>query len=173
LRKQTLEDEDDDENEDEKSLMIDIREAESRDAPAILELYRQLVRPVAPDLAIDVRAERIEQIRRDPHNFLWVIESDQEVLGTVFITLCLDPMYSQQPYALLENFVIHEGHRTKGYGALLMRHAEDFCYRADCSKIMLQSHGSRVEAHAFFEAQGFSANNKKGFVKYRSQMEHE
>ena len=153
--------------------MIDIREAESRDAPAILELYRQLVRPVAPDLAIDVRAERIEQIRRDPHNFLWVIESDQEVLGTVFITLCLDPMYSQQPYALLENFVIHEPHRTKGYGALLIRHAEDFCYRADCSKIMLQSHGSRVEAHAFFEAQGFSANNKKGFVKYRSQMEHE
>jgi hypothetical protein len=67
LRKQTLEDEDDDENEDEKSLMIDIREAESRDAPAILELYRQLVRPVAPDLAIDVRAERIEQIRRDPY----------------------------------------------------------------------------------------------------------
>src|SRR5580704_8034172 len=116
--------------------MINIREAESRDAPANRELYRQLVRPVAPDIAIDVRAERIEQIRRDPHNFLWVIESDREVLGTVFVTLCLDPMYSQQPYAVLENFVIHEHHRTKRYGTLLMRHAEDFCYRADCSKIM-------------------------------------
>jgi len=151
--------------------MINIREAEPPDGATILELYRQLVRPVAPDLAIDVRAERIEQIRRDPHNFLWVIESDQEVLGTVFVTLCLDPMYSQQPYAVLENFVIHEHHRTKGYGALLMRHAEDFCYRANCSKIMLQSHGSRFQAHGFFEAQGFSAANKKAFVKYRSQMD--
>jgi hypothetical protein len=81
-----------------------IRHAESRDAPAILELYRQLVRPVAPDVAIDVRTERIEQIRRDPHNFLWVIESDQEVFGTTFVTLCLDPMHGRQPYAVLEKF---------------------------------------------------------------------
>jgi N-acetylglutamate synthase-like GNAT family acetyltransferase len=151
--------------------MIRIRDAERGDAPAIGELYRQLVRPVAADVGIDVRAERIEQIRQDPHNFLWMIESDQEVLGTVFVTICLDPMYSQQPYAVLENFIIHEGHRTKGYGALLMRHAEDFCYRADCSKIMLQSHGSRLQAHGFFEAQGFSAANKKAFVKYRSQLQ--
>src|SRR5260370_16948254 len=153
--------------------MINIREAESRDAPAILELYRQLVRSVAPDLAIDVRPDRIEQVRRDQHNFLWVIESDQEVLGTVFVSLCLDPMYSQQPYAVLENFVIHEHHRTKGYGALLMRHAEDFCYRADCSKIMLQSHGSRLQAHGFFETQGFSASNKKTLLTYRSQIQRE
>jgi GNAT superfamily N-acetyltransferase len=169
LRKQSLEDE----NEDEKSPMINIREAESPDAPAILELYRQLVRPVAPDVAIDVRTERIEQIRRDPHNFLWVIESGQEVFGTAFVTLCLDPMHGRQPYAVLENFVFDERHRTKGYGARLMRYAVDFCYRADCSKIMLQSHGSRLQAHGFFEAQGFSAANKKAFVKYRSQMERE
>jgi hypothetical protein len=48
---------------------VHIREAEPRDAPAIHELYRQLVRPVAPDVEVDVRADRIEHIRRDPHNF--------------------------------------------------------------------------------------------------------
>jgi GNAT superfamily N-acetyltransferase len=79
-------------------------------------------------------------------------------------------MHNRQPYAVLENFVIDERCRAKGYGAQLMRYAVDFCYRADCSKIMLQSHGSRSEAHAFFEAQGFSATNKKAFVRYRSQM---
>ena len=147
-----------------------IRQAESKDALSILELYRQLLRPVAPDLKIDVRAERIEQIRCDPLNFLWVLESEQQVVGTVFVTLCLDPMYGQQPYAVIENFVIDEHRRTKGYGTLLMRHTEDFCYQANCSKIMLQSHGSRRQAHSFFEAQGFSAFNKKAFVKYRSQM---
>jgi GNAT superfamily N-acetyltransferase len=147
-----------------------IRQAESRDAPSILELYRQLVRPVAPDVEIDVRGDRIEEIRADPHNFLWVLECDEGVVGTAFVTLCLDPMLGRQPYAVLENFVIDERHRTKGYGARLMRYAVDFCYHADCSKIMLQSHGKRLQAHEFFEAQGFSAKNKKGFVKYRSQM---
>jgi hypothetical protein len=49
-----------------------IREADARDAAAILRLYRQLVRPVAPDVEVDVHADRLEQIRSDPHNFLWV-----------------------------------------------------------------------------------------------------
>ncbi|HXM01896.1 MAG TPA: GNAT family N-acetyltransferase [Chthoniobacterales bacterium] len=146
------------------------REAEGSDAPAIHELYRQLVRPVAPNVEVDVRADRLEQIRSDPHNFVWVLETDDGVVGTAFVTLCLDPMHNGQPYAVLENFVIDERCRAKGYGAQLMRYAVDFCYRADCSKIMLQSHGSRSQAHAFFEAQGFSATNKKAFVKYRSQM---
>ena len=149
---------------------LEIREAEARDAPAILRLYRQLVRPVAPDVEVDVRPERIEQIRSDPHNFLWVLESEDGVVGTAFVTLCLDPMHNRQPYAVLENFVVDEGYRAKGYGAQLMQYAVDFCYRADCSKIMLQSHSLRSQAHKFFEAQGFSAVNKKAFVKYRSQM---
>jgi N-acetylglutamate synthase-like GNAT family acetyltransferase len=148
-----------------------IREAQAKDASAIHELYRQLVRPVAPDVQVDVRADRIEQIRSDPHNFLWVVESEKGVVGTAFVTLCLDPMHNRQPYAVLENFVIHERYRAKGYGARLMQHAVAFCYHADCSKIMLQSHGSRSQAHAFFEAQGFSATNKKAFVKYRRDME--
>ena len=149
---------------------LQIRQAESGDAPAIQELYCQLVRPVAADVQVNVRVERIDEIRADPHNFLWVLEAVEGVIGTAFVTLCLDPMHGRQPYAVLENFIIHEHHRTKGYGTLLMQHAEDFCYRADCSKIMLQSHGSRLQAHSFFEAQGFSALNKKAFVKYRSQM---
>jgi N-acetylglutamate synthase-like GNAT family acetyltransferase len=149
---------------------LQIREAEAGDASAINDLYRQLVRPVAPEVRVDVRGERIEEIRCDPHNFLWVLESEDGVIGTAFVTLCLDPMHNRQPYAVLENFIIDERCRTKGYGAQLMRHAVDFCYRADCSKIMLQSHGSRSQAHAFFEAQGFSAVQKKAFVKYRRGM---
>jgi N-acetylglutamate synthase-like GNAT family acetyltransferase len=147
-----------------------IREANARDAAAILQLYRQLVRPVAPDVEVDVRADRIEQIQTDPHNFLWVLESEDGVVGTAFVTLCLDPMHNRQPYAVLENFVIDERCRTKGYGTQLMSYAVDFCYRADCSKIMLQSHSSRSQAHAFFEAQGFSAAHKKAFVKYRRDL---
>jgi hypothetical protein len=87
---------------------LQIREAGGRDTAAILRLYRQLVWPVAPEVEVDVRADRIEQIRSDLHNFLWVLESEEGVVGTAFVTLCLDPMHNRQPYAVLENFVIDE-----------------------------------------------------------------
>jgi GNAT superfamily N-acetyltransferase len=79
-------------------------------------------------------------------------------------------MHRDQPYAILENFVIDERQRSKGFGAGLMRYVEHFCLRADCPKIMLLSNSKRLAAHCFFEKQGFSAEVKKEFVKYRSQL---
>jgi N-acetylglutamate synthase-like GNAT family acetyltransferase len=85
----------------------------------------------------------------------------------------LDPLYRYQPYAILENFVIDEEEQGKSYGKMLIRYMEHFCVKADCSKIMLLSNSKRSEAHRFFEKQGFSADSKKGFVKYRSQLRRE
>jgi N-acetylglutamate synthase-like GNAT family acetyltransferase len=147
-----------------------IREAEAKDVSAIAHLYSQLVRSVAPDTTIDVREDRIEQIRTDPHNFLFVLEINDRICGSAFLTLCLDPLYRYQPYALLENFVIDESEQGKGYGTILARYVEHFCLQADCSKIMLLSNSKRSEAHTFFEKQGFSSELKKGFVKHRSQL---
>jgi N-acetylglutamate synthase-like GNAT family acetyltransferase len=150
-----------------------IREAEAKDVFALSGLYRQLVGTVAPDTTIDVREDRVEEIRADPHNFLFVLEMSDRICGTAFLTLCLDPLYRFQPYALLENFVIDEGEQGKSYGKMLIRYVEHFCVEADCSKIMLLSNSKRSEAHTFFEKQGFSADRKKGFVKYRSQLRRE
>ena len=116
-----------------------IREAQAKDAPAIHELYRQLVRPVAPEVQVDVRAERIEQIKGDPHNSLWVLESEAGVVGTAFVTLCLDPMHNRQPYAVLENFVIDERYRSSGHGARLMRHVSGFLL----SGRLLENHAAK------------------------------
>jgi len=147
-----------------------IREAEAKDVCALSGLYRQLVGAVAPDTTIDVREDRIEEIRADPHNFLFVLEITDRICGTAFLTLCLDPLYRYQPYAILENFVIDQREQGKSYGKMLIRYIEHFCVKADCSKIMLLSSSKRSEAHRFFEKQGFSAERKKGFVKYRSQL---
>jgi N-acetylglutamate synthase-like GNAT family acetyltransferase len=139
-----------------------IREAEAKDVSALSGLYRQLVGTVAPDTTIDVREDRVEEIRADPHNFLFVLEMSDRICGTAFLTLCLDPLYRYQPYALLENFVIDEGEQGKSYGKMLIRYVEHFCVEADCSKIMLLSNSKRSKAHRFFEKQGFSADRKKG-----------
>src|SRR5258708_13682989 len=96
-----------------------MREAKAKDVPALSHLYHQLVRSVAADTMIDVREDRIAQIRTDPHNFLFVLEMNDRICGSAFLTLCLDPLNRYQPYALLENFVIDEMKLAKGYVAML------------------------------------------------------
>jgi GNAT superfamily N-acetyltransferase len=105
--------------------MIQIRQAETKDVSAISDLYRQLVHPVAPDIEIDVRGDRIDEIRADPHNFLFVLDTGDAIYGTALLTLCLDPMYQYQPYALVENIVVEESQQGKGYGTMLCRYPRE------------------------------------------------
>jgi N-acetylglutamate synthase-like GNAT family acetyltransferase len=148
--------------------MQSIREARGADAVAVATLYRSFVS--SPH--ITVREDRLETIASDPHNFIFVCEADEVVCGTAFLTLCLDAMFGNQPYGVLENVIVNEAWRGKGIGSLLFEHAEEVCRIHDCSKIILLSTATREPAHRFFEQQGFSSSNKRGFIKYRSQFRH-
>jgi N-acetylglutamate synthase-like GNAT family acetyltransferase len=143
-----------------------IREARSTDAAAIADLYRSFVS--SPH--ITVREDRLEAIASDPHNFVFVCDVDGVVCGTAFLTLCLDAMFGNQPYGVIENVVVNQAWRRKGIGGQLLEHVEEVCRIHHCSKIMLLSTSSRRSAHRFFEQHGFSSADKCGFVKYRSQF---
>lgn len=69
----------------------------------IESLYRALV-PNSKN--ISVSGERLEQIKADPNNYLFVYEEGELVQGTIFVTLCLDSMYEFRPYAVIENFIV-------------------------------------------------------------------
>lgn len=149
-----------------KSSNEEIREARGADAAAIAALYRSFV--ASP--YIDVRQDRVEAIASDPNNFLLVYETGETICGTIFLTICLDPMFGSQPYAVVENVVVGETWRGKGIGRRLLEHVEEICRVRDCTKIMLLSSAARKSAHRFFEQQGFSSAKKLGFVKYRDQF---
>lgn len=140
-----------------------MRQARGEDAAAIAALYAELV----ANPAVTVLSERLEELAADPRSALLVAEHDGVIRGTLLVSLCADPMFGRQPFAVLENLVVGAAARGQGLGAALMRTAEDFCRAADCSKIMLLSSASRSEAHRFFIRQGFAGELKRGFVKYR------
>lgn len=143
-----------------------VREAVAEDAPAIQELYGQLV----GNPNIHVLPERIAEVGRDPMTKLLVAEAEGVVVGTVLVSLCSDVMFQKQPFALVENVVVSSLLRSGGIGAALMREVERLCQLAECSKIMLLSSAARVQAHQFFERAGYVGTSKKGFVKYRKQF---
>ena len=154
----------------ESCLPMKFREAERADAEHVQLLYRQLIQNFANPSEVDVTPGRIEEIRTNPNNFLFLLETENRICGTAFITLCLDPMHGRQPYALLENVIIDAYDRGKGYGQRLMRYIEGFCSEKRCSKVMLLSNNQRKDAHQFFRECGFSSETKVGFVKYMKQF---
>jgi N-acetylglutamate synthase-like GNAT family acetyltransferase len=116
--------------------------------------------------AIDVRADRIKEIRADPANLLLVIEDAGQIVGTAFVTLCRDPMFGFRPYAVVENVIVSEDRRRRGIGHTLFQHIEELANGAECTKIMLLSSSYRADAHTFFMQVGFTADKKRGFIKY-------
>lgn len=143
-----------------------VRRAAPADAPAIQALYRELV----SHPAVSVSSERVAEVGADPNTGLFVAEAEHAVVGTVFVSLCMDVMFRSQPFAVVENIVVASACRSSGAGAALMREVERYCQAAQCSKIMLLSSVERSQAHRFFERIGFIGSSKKGFVKYRTQF---
>ena len=144
-------------------MNIKIRKAIPGDAPGIENLYKILV---PDDENICVSPYRIEEISENDTNELFIIDIDEKVSGTAFITICLDPMYNNQPYAVIENIIVEPSCQRNGIGNQLMREIENYCWSRRCTKIMLLSSIHRKESHTFFKMNGFSGAKKKGFVKY-------
>lgn len=145
---------------------LTIRTAQSTDADILQSLYRQLV----DDKNIRATESQIQVLEDDVRTRLLVCELDGRVRGTVLVCLCADAMYAGQPFAVIENLVVDQECRGNGIGQALLREVERFCLSRNCSKMMLLSSASRVDAHRFFEQVGFRGDRKRGFVKYRSQF---
>lgn len=140
-----------------------IRRAEAKDASAIADLYTRLNTLSSPS----VSAERIDQIALTDTSYLWVCDNAGEVIATALVCLCQDVMFDQQPFAVIENFVVHQDYQREGIGKSLMDHIENFCKEKDCSKIILQTSSENRDARDFYTAMGYDPDAKIGFVKYR------
>ena len=97
------------------SYALVLRPAEPADAEAIESLYQAL----APNPAVRVLPERIAQVGADPNTELLVAEVEGRVLGVALLTLCLDVMFREQPFAVVENVVVAPECRGQGVGSAL------------------------------------------------------
>lgn len=140
-----------------------IRRAEAKDTSAIADLYTRLNTLSSPS----VSAERIDQIALTDTSYLWVCDNAGEVIATALVCLCQDVMFGQQPFAVVENFVVHQDYQREGIGKSLMDHIENFCKEKNCSKIILQTSSENRDARDFYTAMGYDPDAKIGFVKYR------
>lgn len=139
-----------------------IRQAERQDRDRIEELYKILI---PNEDEINVLNERIDEIRKDSNNFLFVYEIEGRVEGTVLLSFCLDPMFGNRSYAVVENIIVDPNTWGKGIGKEMLNYIEYRCREVNCREILLMSNIRRTEAHVFFEHHGYN-HVAKGFKKY-------
>lgn len=133
-----------------------IRRATNADLGAVLELYAEAglagETPVSADEARDILA----RISRYPSYRLWIAETDGGIVGTYALLVADNIAHAGRPYAIVEQVAVARQRRNAGIGTLMMRHAMDLAIEAGCYKLMLSSHVTRTDAHAFYEKLGFA-----------------
>jgi GNAT superfamily N-acetyltransferase len=98
-----------------KKETLIIQEALPEHATQVAALYRILV----DSPHINVLPQRIRDIADDQNSYLYVAVRGGKVVGSVFVALCLDPMYGFQPFAVVENIVVSPESRISGVGTAL------------------------------------------------------
>jgi GNAT superfamily N-acetyltransferase len=136
--------------------MPNIRTATREDLPAIVRLLAQLNEGVPP-APTDGHRAAFEAAAADTRQRLLVVEQDGAVVGTAVLIVVPNLGRGGLPYALIENVVVDERVRGRGYGAQLLRYIVDEARRAGCYKVALTSRKHRKDAHRFYERLGFTA----------------
>lgn len=94
----------------------------------------------------------LNSINKNPHHFVFVIERDGIIVGT--ITLLIEPklLYKGKSLGHIEDFVIHKEYRKKRYGKQLIEFCKKYGQSRGCHKVGLCS---RIESEYFYEKNDF------------------
>lgn len=100
-----------------------------------------------------------EVIDADPHQYLAVAVTDDEVVGTLQLTFTSGLSRMGMTRATVEAVRVRSDQRGNGLGELLMNWAIDEARARGCGLVQLTTDASRVDAHRFYERLGFTASH--------------
>ena len=94
------------------------------------------------------------RVLANPDSFFFLLEGQGVCRG-----MChgdyFDTFWMQGPTCYVSSLFVDPAFRGQGYGAALLRHAEQLARKRDCRALILDSGLPRVAAHQFYEHIGF------------------
>ena len=132
-----------------------IRHAELRDLSGIGSLLDQLGYPAESEYL----AKRIEQLISDPNHELLVYE-DADLVSAVMSIHFVPQLALAGDFAIISYLAVDAAARSKGQGKLLEEHCVALAKDRKCDRIQVHCNIRRVDAHRFYERQGFVESRK-------------
>nr|WP_295290756.1 GNAT family N-acetyltransferase [uncultured Prevotella sp.] len=99
-----------------------------------------------------ITEEELNTLISSSQSHLYVLESDGQFIGMTTLCLYLCPIGWK---AWIEDVVVDQNHRGKGYGKLMVRKAMEECKNRGNVTLMLTSRPSRIVANQLYQSLGF------------------
>jgi ribosomal protein S18 acetylase RimI-like enzyme len=143
-------------------MMMQITELTEQDLESLAGLYRQFWNEES-----DVRKMRdtFRHLAGNPDYIFLGAKRDGQLVGSVMGIVC-EELYGQcQPFMVVEDVVVDEGHQRQGIGSQLMRELEQRAKERGCGYIIFVTEQDRTTAHRFYESLGYCPDKYRGFKK--------
>lgn len=119
--------------------------------PDCLEAINRLIAQLSTSSHTFTEAE-LNSLIASPQSHLYALEYDEKIIGMV--TLCIYQCPTGRK-AWIEDVVVDQNHRGKGYGKLMVRKAMEECQNRGNVTLMLTSRPSRIVANQLYQSLGF------------------
>ncbi|KNF07211.1 sortase [Gottschalkia purinilytica] len=137
-----------------------VKESELAD---LSRLYYQLV---SKNTNINTLKKVFNKIKSNPSHYLLGVKINKKLVGTATVILCNDLTGECRPFIVVENVIIDENYRGKGYGKMLFKKIEQIANENNCHYIIVVSNKSRKISHKFYTNLGFNSKDNLAFKKY-------
>jgi len=142
---------------------ITLRRAESKDLPSIVDLLAD--DPLGStregtDAGYGPYEHAFEEISADPRQLLVVAVDEEEIVGTLQLTVIPGLSRRGARRAQIEGVRVSQRYRSRGLGAAMIQWAIAESASRQCVLVQLTSDKSRVDAHRFYERLGFAATHE-------------
>jgi N-acetylglutamate synthase-like GNAT family acetyltransferase len=139
-------------------MKVTFRRATEADAEPIASLLTELG---YASTAADV-VDRVQHSLHSETSWLLLAQSENDVIGLISAELV--PYFPNgSTICRVTALVVSAQHRGRGLGEELLARVTDFAREHDCSGIELTSAHHRLDAHRFYERQGFSRTSLRFF----------
>ena len=146
-----------------------VRVATREDVESLLDLLPQITsRPhnlAARTLGIDESIKIFDEISNSGNVFVIVGELANEIVAALTMVIVPNFTYEGRPWSIIENVVVADEQRGKGFGKKLMAFAFNSAKEKGCYKIQLLS-GPNDEQVGFYKSLGMQDGTSRGFKKY-------
>lgn len=147
--------------------LVKIREVSKDDYDSgHLQLYKQLTL-IDPEKISRIDYENMINELNENHKIFVITNAQKEIIasGTIFIEKKLIRNICKLGH--IEDIVVDNRYRGKGYGKLLINHLIDYCKRMNCYKINLNCNESTI---AFYKSNGFENIGCQMAIYLRSKL---
>ncbi|MCS6759752.1 MAG: GNAT family N-acetyltransferase [Candidatus Devosia euplotis] len=101
-----------------------------------------------------------DEIAADPSHRLIIAELNEEVVGTLQISMVAGLPNFGMKRGILENVHIRADQRGTGHGSTMVKWAIERCHEAGCGNVQLTSNKVRKDAHRFYANLGFVGSHE-------------